>query len=436
MNYNRLAIVSSILALTLVPGLPVLSGASTRAADTKRYVAPGGSDTANDCRRSKSPCGTIQHAVDVASAGDTISLDKGTYVEQVKISKSLSLEGEDNKSVIKAPSVLVPGVEGFFNIVEINGPVSINMRKLTVAGPGPGLCGSIHNGIAVIGGASLDIRDAEVRDIRDEPLSGCQNGIGIRAGTQPFGGPFQVGHLDAENVTVTEYQKFGIVVGGLGSTGHIMENTVAILTARTATQAGPVGIRIGAGGTAMVEGNTVTGNECNALSCGPDWFTQEQSAGIFLPSAGPETTVSNNKVHANDVGIYAASGGDIDHNDVSRSRDFGLVIDSGYTASVHHNKADGALAPCPPGTTSCDGILVFASGATFDQNSADNNGRNGIEVGPLTPGSVGNKFRHNNMKGNGSFDANDHTAGGGTAGTGNMWTDNNCKTSSPSGLCK
>jgi nitrous oxidase accessory protein NosD len=373
----------------------------------------------------------------VASAGDTISLDTGTYVEQVTIAKSLTLTGARvDVSVIKAPSVLLPNAETFFNIVEINGSVSVKMRELTVAGPGPGICGSIHNGIAVIGGATLKINHAAVRDIRDDPLGGCQNGIGIRAGTQPFGGPAQVGHLIADHVVVTDYQKFGIVVGGPGSTGQIFQNTVAIQTTRTATQAGPVGIRIGGGAVATVEDNTVTGNECNAPTCGPDWFTQEQSAGIFLPSPGAGTTVSNNRVNANDIGIYANGGGEIDHNDVSANRDFGLVIDAAYASNVHHNKADGANSSCPLATTSCDGILVFSSGATFEHNSADNNGNNGIEVGPLTPSAVGNTFQFNNMSGNSAFDANDHTVGSGTAGTGNTWTQNNCSTSSPTGLCK
>lgn len=39
---------------------------------TIRYVAPGGLDSGNDCTAQASPCATIQHAVDVSSAGDEI----------------------------------------------------------------------------------------------------------------------------------------------------------------------------------------------------------------------------------------------------------------------------------------------------------------------------------------------------------------------------
>jgi parallel beta-helix repeat protein len=57
-----------------------------------RYVAPGGSDAGN-C--SSQPCKTIGYAVGQASAGDVISVAKGTYHESVNVTKRLSLVGHD-----------------------------------------------------------------------------------------------------------------------------------------------------------------------------------------------------------------------------------------------------------------------------------------------------------------------------------------------------
>lgn len=420
-------------AATVVTVLIV--GTATAAADpgTTRYVAPSGTDVANNCATKSNPCQHIQYAVSQASAGDKVQLAAGTYSEQVTITKSLTLVGAGvDKSVIKAPATLPPTQSS--DIVQVSGStVNVAMSQLTVSGPGTGPCGTIGAGIAVFGGATLDIDHASVLDIRDNPLSGCQNGEGIRVGTQPFGAP-DTGHLIADHLLVARYQKNGITVDGTGSTGDINHNTVQ---STPTNQIASNGIQVSDGAVAQVDHNTVTGNECNLVgTCGPDWFSQFQSIGILLSSAGAGTTVSNNDVHANDIGIDAGSGGEIDHNDVSNNRDFGLVLESGYASEVDHNSADGANASCPSGTTSCDGILVFASGATFDHNNADQNGNNGIEVGPLTPTAVNNTFDHNSMKGNVQFDANDHTAGMGTAGTGNTWTHDNCATTSPAGLCK
>jgi uncharacterized repeat protein (TIGR01451 family) len=49
-----------------------------------RYVAPGGNDTLNACTESASPCATIQHAIDVANAGEEVRVAAGTY-DQVQI---------------------------------------------------------------------------------------------------------------------------------------------------------------------------------------------------------------------------------------------------------------------------------------------------------------------------------------------------------------
>jgi hypothetical protein len=58
-----------------------------------RYVTPAGADVGT-CTAS-SPCKTINYAVSKASAGDVISVARGTYHESVMVTKRLSLEGHD-----------------------------------------------------------------------------------------------------------------------------------------------------------------------------------------------------------------------------------------------------------------------------------------------------------------------------------------------------
>ena len=95
---------------------------------------------------------------------------------------------------------------------------------------------------------------------------------------------------------------------------------------------------------------------------------QVQSGGILLANAAPATTVSHNDVHMNDMGIYADSGGEIDHNDASQNRYFGLVLctdlcGGDYGSTVDHNIADGANY----------GIRVYGGTGTFTANSAHGN---------------------------------------------------------------
>ena len=63
------------------------------AAAATRHVAPGGSDAGNDCLAS--PCASLNHTIIIASAGDTISIAPGVYLELVPIflSKSLTIVG-------------------------------------------------------------------------------------------------------------------------------------------------------------------------------------------------------------------------------------------------------------------------------------------------------------------------------------------------------
>jgi nitrous oxidase accessory protein NosD len=77
--------VVAALAITLFAGPTAAASPSTL------YVSKGGSDT-NPCSASRT-CLTIGHAVDVATAGATVRVAHGTYMEQVSITKKLTLIG-------------------------------------------------------------------------------------------------------------------------------------------------------------------------------------------------------------------------------------------------------------------------------------------------------------------------------------------------------
>src|SRR5262249_30593043 len=72
-----------------------------------RLVSPAGSDTIgsapNFCRIA--PCKTLQRAIDLACPVDTVQVAAGVYHEQLKITKSLTVNGAASGVVVQPTSI-------------------------------------------------------------------------------------------------------------------------------------------------------------------------------------------------------------------------------------------------------------------------------------------------------------------------------------------
>jgi hypothetical protein len=176
----------------------------------------------------------------------------------VTVDRSVTLAGSGN-SIIQAPAALAADADGKRNVVEVNKGASARMSGFTVAGPGSSGCGSIDTGIAVLRNATLNLSTTTVRDLRDDPFSGCQNGEGIRVGTPRFSTTgTSVGHATIDNVIVTDYQKNGLTLDGT--------NTTAKITNTTVTGNGPTtviaqnGIQVSRGAAATISTSTLRDN--------------------------------------------------------------------------------------------------------------------------------------------------------------------------------
>ena len=136
------------------------------------------------------------------------------------------------------------------------------------------------------------------------------------------------------------------------------------------------------GGSATIDHNTISGNECNDsdYGCGPDPFNDAQSWGVLMIGAASSTVISHNSLNTNDAGIYTDTGVTIDHNHVA-SRYFGIATDYGNAAQVEHNSTTGGIY----------GIMDLGGTGTFSHNSAS--GSSGADLwwdGTGTP-----SFSHN-----------------------------------------
>ncbi len=86
-----LAGIALILTLTWL-----ITPAPAQANPDIRYVAPPptGNDVGNDCTNPSNPCATIQHAINVASFGDLVSVAAGTYAEHITMRDGVSVHGQ------------------------------------------------------------------------------------------------------------------------------------------------------------------------------------------------------------------------------------------------------------------------------------------------------------------------------------------------------
>src|SRR5262249_46960136 len=149
--------------------------------------------------------------------GDTITVDPGTYTEQVTISKSLTLTGAGQgtdptvDSIIQSPPTLNVN-HNRQSIVTIDSGANVTMSDFTVTGPvanaGAGPSGiGIDFGILAVGAATLNLSATTVTDILFQGALNTQqtaNGIGVGDSTNG-----QVGHANISDVTVMRYNKLG-----------------------------------------------------------------------------------------------------------------------------------------------------------------------------------------------------------------------------------
>jgi len=143
---------------------------------------------------------------------------------------------------------------------------------------GANISGANYYGV-VADGAAVDIT-ADIHDIGENPLNGSQHGVAVLYTTVHQSGSTTshaaTGTLSGS--TITHYQKNGVVVSGAGASVNVLNNTV--------TGQGHInsiaqnGIQISAGASALVKGNTVSGNwytPATVTACGLLFF---QAGGV------------------------------------------------------------------------------------------------------------------------------------------------------------
>jgi hypothetical protein len=110
--------------------------------------------------------------------------------------------------------------------------------------------------------------------------------------------------------------------------------------------------------------------------------------------------------------------------------DFGIIAIDSTGPVIAGNTVLGS----PGNGIDLDQETTGTTGAIVSHNTSRDSGQDGLFVSAL---STGNRIRHNTLRGDKTFDAEDDSSGSGTAGTGNTWRRNECKTDNKGGrLCE
>ena len=299
----------------------------------------------------------IQDAVDAAAPGSQIRVCKGTYVEQVSISKALDLEADSGAVLMpasmEANTTSLSSGSAIAAALLVSNATNVTIRGLTVDGANNGISQCAPNLMGIFfQNASGEVDRVAVRNFKlSASLNGCQSGTGIFVQSGNGG----VSQVEIHRSTIHDFQKNGITANEIGTTATMDENVVTGLGPTTGAAQNGIQIGFGAGGS--IQNNTVTNTvwapctgiaACTAVATNilvtqsdgvivKDNVTGISQVGIFLH--GNQGQVLENRTFATSVfdGIHIEGDqAQVKRNEVFNGAQSGIFID-GNNNTVDHN---------------------------------------------------------------------------------------------------
>jgi nitrous oxidase accessory protein NosD len=253
----------------------------------------------------------IQDGIDAATGGDTAFVGAGTYIENVQIDKSITLQGSGQSSTVVMPAVsnpiscpgVCPAELGTNTVIWVRADW-VSISDLTVEGDNPSLNGvpiggadvDAHNGIITITNTNLTVQYVTVQDIYER---------GIQIGTT--GGTFNFSNNIVDNVQGSDYS-IGIFnrMGGGVISGNVVTNANDAISANWSTGTAFVNNQVfqsGSGihtdntqGLDVIIGNTIANGKPN-------------SYGIFVFAPYQPVVINGNGISNVDYGLTLSGNG-------------------------------------------------------------------------------------------------------------------------------
>lgn len=289
------------------------------------------------------PFTSVQEGINAVADGGVVNVAAGTYREQLKISKTVSIVGADKgTTIINAPDTMTPvdapANSSTHSIIDITGSgVNAAISNVTVSGPFPASakCDQGIHGVRAGFGAHLELSGAVVTAIRNEQMTFCQAAVGVVVGRQAENST-ATAHI--KNVEFTDFAKGGIAADGAGSSVIVEGGSVTseFATASNPNMSARNGIQISRGAT-----GTVRGVEISKFRRDTD---DSLAGGILLYASGHGVLIEGNTFTNNQAAILigAATPGDDPGSLQIRNNSFSHTPHTDSTWYIYNNSATTA----------------------------------------------------------------------------------------------